>query len=204
MPRSVGMSSRIPRVTMPSNAASMEWVWAPSREVIRLGGLAVVQLALPGVVGRGVDVGDGLPVKDHADVFSGAPAGKTAFRRIGVPALAAVHHVPLHLVSNIGGRFGDDWAGAAYGNAVLNQSCGLLSLGRRDQVQAALLVVVSPAAPVAEAVEPLQDLGFRRYFRCHEGLLVFLTNVGILGLTGLIVQCPLTAPGLFKPVEKRR
>ena len=122
-------------------------------------------------------MGDGLSVKDHADVLGSAPAGKTAFRGIGVPALAAVHHVPLHLVGNVRGSFGKYGAGAAYRNAVLNQSCRLLSLGRCYQVQTTLLVVIAPAAPVAEAVEPLQHLGFRRYFRSHQSLLVFFTQV---------------------------
>ena len=146
-------------MTMPLAAAgSMEWVCAPSRGSDAVGRLAVVELAVPGIVGKGVDVGDGLAVKDHADELGGAPAGQLAFRRVGVAALAAVHHEALDLVGDVGGHVGDDGAGAAYGNAVPHQRCGLPPLVRANQVQATQLVVAAPPPPIAQGIEPFQYL----------------------------------------------
>ena len=134
----------------------------------QVGRLAVVQLPLPGVVGQGVDVGDGLAVEDHSDIFGGSPSGQRALRGIGVPALPAVHHVALHLKGCVGRHFRQNRPGAAYRDPVLHQTGGLLGLGRRNQVEAAPLVIVAPSSPIAQRAHPTQHLLFRRILVRHE------------------------------------
>ena len=120
-----------------------------------VGGNAVVELSLPGVVGKGVDVGDGLAVKHHADELGGAPAHQPPLRWVGVPPFPAVHHVTLDLKADIGRDVGDDGTGTANRHAVVDQSGCLLSLVWGNQVQASKLVILAPTAPIGKGGHPI-------------------------------------------------
>ena len=60
-------------------------------------------------------------------------------------------------------HIGADWPGAANWDTVFDQRRRLLAFGRCDQIEAAELVVIAPASPVAEGLHPPQDLGFVGY-----------------------------------------
>ena len=98
-------------------------------------------------------------VEDHADELGGAAPGVAPFQGIGVAALTAVHHEPLHLVGDVRRHFGGDGASAAHGLPRLHQGGGLGPLGRGDQVQRAQLVLLAPATPVVLIPIPRQHLG---------------------------------------------
>ena len=80
-----------------------------------------------------------LAVEHHADEFTGPAPGVAPFRRVGVAALAAIHHEALHLVGNIGSHLGGDGPGAANGYAVGHQSHRSFALLGADKVEAAKL-----------------------------------------------------------------
>ena len=104
-------------------------------------------------VAQGVDVRDGLAVVDEADVVD-AGAGAIGARALADEVLLGLEH-PAHrdpaAVADEPGRRG--------------------ALLRRDEVDGALLVVVAPAAPVAEVAVPRLHLGLRgqRRVRLHAG-----------------------------------
>ena len=122
----------------------------------------VVHQAVPRVMGHGVNVSDGLAVKDHSDELTRAASGVPAFRRVGVASLAAVDHEPLYLVGDVSRHLCRDGSSTAHGYAVGYQSNRPFTLLRPDEVEAAKLVVSAPPAPVFQGFQPFQYL---RLFR---------------------------------------
>src|SRR5215831_21159642 len=126
---------------------------------------------------QGIDMRNGLPMKDHANKLSGAPADTPPFRGVGVPPFAAVDHIPLYLVRDVRGNFGRDGAGTAHRYTVLNQCCGLFALLWGNQIQAAVLIIFTPASPITQRRDPLDDLLFGRNDGSHaSGLLCTLST----------------------------
>src|SRR5437016_9189573 len=121
---------------------------------------------------QGIDMRNGLPVKDHTNKLSGAATDTPPFWGISVPPFAAIDHIPLHLVRDVRGDFGCDGAGAAHRYTVLNQCCRLFALLWGNQIQATVLIIFSPASPITQGCDPLDDLLFGRNDGSHaSGLL---------------------------------
>ena len=70
---------------------------------------------------QGIDMGDGLPVKHHADKLGSSPTHATALRGIGVAPFAAIHHIALDLVGDVGRNLGGDGTRTAHRRPVVNQ-----------------------------------------------------------------------------------
>ena len=97
-------------------------------------GNAVVHSPLPRVVRQRVYVRDALPVKHHPDELRRAAPCALALRRVGIPALAAVHHKPLNLIANVGRYVGGNRPRAAHDFAILHKRRRLPPLGGRNQI----------------------------------------------------------------------
>src|ERR1700730_12709504 len=81
-------------------------------------------------------------------------------RAADLAGLRIVKHLVLGRaeVEVVGGFFQVREVGERYGNAILHQTRGLNLLLRRDQVEGAALVVLTPAAPVRKFGLPATDL----------------------------------------------
>src|SRR5207244_4380802 len=77
-------------------------------------------------------------------------------------------HIPLHLVRDVRGDFSRDGAGAAHRYTVLNQGCGLFALLWGNQIQASVLIIFTPASPITQGCDPLDDLLFGRNDDSHR------------------------------------
>src|SRR4029453_18193990 len=121
-------------------------------------GLAVIHLALPGVMRQGIDVCNGLPVKHHANKLGSAPADTPPLRGIGVTPFAAIDHIALHLVGDVWSDLGGDGTGTAHRRAIANQRGSLLTFLCGNQIQAASLILLPPAPPITQGCDPLNDL----------------------------------------------
>src|SRR5258708_13626802 len=79
---------------------------------------------------------------------------------LGGLALATLEHEVARGHRAVYGRLPANGARAGNEDAFAHQRSGLEPLGRGDQVERPALVVGAPTAPVAQGLEPGQDLGF--------------------------------------------
>src|SRR5215467_13146860 len=86
----------------------------------QVGRATVVELALPEVVWRGVDVGNRIAVEDHADELGGPATLEDALVAIMVASFAGVDHEAHALHGGLRGDLGAPGAGAGDGDAVLH------------------------------------------------------------------------------------
>ena len=149
-----------------------------------VGGLAVVGFAVPEEVGQAVDVGDGDAVEDHPDVVGGDGGGAGGDFVAGGPAFAAFHHIVDGRGGHIGGGFPVEGAGEGDAVALLDGGQGGAGFLRGDEVGGAQFVVVTPASPVGEAVEPAQDFLFRRDTGLRHKRFLRLAGVRVDGAWG--------------------
>jgi len=80
---------------------------------------------------QGIDMRNGLPMKDHANKLGGAAADTPTFRGVGVTSFTAIDHIALHLVGDVRGNLGRDGAGTTHRYAILYQGRGLFALCRK-------------------------------------------------------------------------
>ena len=113
---------------------------------------AVVQVTVPHEVGVAVDVRDGVAVEDQSEEVHGHLPARAVTRPIRLPG--ADHEVD-GWARDVRRRLVEhEWGGATDGQAVLDQRKGAFGQLGRQIVERPEFVVVSPASPVGERVDP--------------------------------------------------
>ena len=113
---------------------------------------SVVHVPVPHEVGVAVDVCDGVAVKDQAKVVHRHLSARTVARPV---RLSCAHHEVDGRSRHIWRRLVEDQgSGAAYGQSVLDQRQGAFGQLRGKVVERTQLIVVTPAPPVGERVDP--------------------------------------------------